>query len=449
MSDETLSFQRTIPIRHRVNVFVAGGGPAGIAAAVAASRQGQRVFLAEAQAAFGGMGTTGGLPMFCGMTDHINFLAGGIGREIYDRLWAANGMAYTMPRDITLEGVFFKVEVLKRVYDQLILDSGIEFSLMTKVIEVETDGERVTAAICEGKSGIFAVVADMFIDCTGDADLCARGGAPFAQGDAEGHVQAGTLCSVWANIDWDAANSANHGVWRQEEYLPRAFADGVFSVEDAHLPGMIPVAPHVGYGNIGHTFGLDGADERSLTTALIHARKSLLEYERFYKEYLTGYEQMELVGTAAVLGIRETRRIIGDYVLKLDDFQQRASFADEIGRFAYGVDLHASTPSPEDYEAFLRDFSSQRMGPGESYGIPYRVLLPQGKRNLLTAGRCVSTDRSMQASMRVMPGCFITGQAAGVAAALAVEGRTSTREININELQARLVRMGGYLPNAS
>jgi len=357
-------------------------------------------------------------------------------------------MAISMPHDVTRPEVFFKGEVLKRVYDQLILESGIEFSLMTRVIEVETDGERVTAAICEGKSGIFAVVADVFIDCTGDADLCARVGAPFAQGDADGHVQAGTLCSVWANIDWEAANRAHHGIWRQQEHLPRAFADGVFSVQDAHLPGMIPVAAHVGYGNIGHAFGVDGTDERSLTAALMDMRKKLLEYERFYKEYLTGYEQMELVSTAAVLGIRETRRIVGDYVLKLDDFRNRASFDDEIGRFAYGVDLHASTPSPEDYQSFLQDYKCLQLAPGESYGIPYRVLLPQGKRNLLTAGRCVSTDRSIQASIRVMPGCFITGQAAGVAAALAVEAGMSTRDISIRELQTRLVKLGAYLPHA-
>ena len=448
MTTQTLNFQRTITIRHHVDVFVAGGGPAGIAAALAAARQGRRVFLAEGQSAFGGMGTTGGLPMFCGMTDHINFLAGGIGREVYDRLWQAGGMATFMPRDIKQADVFFKVEVLKRVYDQLILDAGIEFSLMTKVIDVETEGDHLTAAICEGKRGIFAVVAEMFIDCTGDADLCARAGAPWEQGDADGQVQAGTLCSVWANIDWEAANAASHGIWQQQDQLPRAFADHLFTIEDPHLPGMIPIMPHIGYGNIGHTFGVDGTDERSLTRALMHARKSLPEYERFYKEYLTGYAEMELVGTAAVLGIRETRRIVGDYVLNLEDFKNRAIFADEIGRFAYGVDPHSTTPTREGFERYQRDFTNLQMPPGEQYGIPYRVLLPQGQHNLLTAGRCVSTDRAMQASLRVMPGSFITGQAAGIAAALAIEGSTDTRHISIEELQTRLLQLGAFLPNA-
>jgi hypothetical protein len=449
MPAPSLIVQRTIPIRHAVDIFVAGGGPAGIAAAVAAARQGRRVFLAEGQCCFGGMGTSGGLPMFCGLTDAMNFLAGGVGREVYERLWRAGGMANGTPRDLSRQSVFFKGEVLKRVYDQMMLDAGIEFSLMTNVIDVETDGERITAAICAGKSGLFAVTAELFLDCTGDADLCARAGAPFEKGDAEGHLQAGTLCSVWANIDWEAANAAGHGCWQQEAQLPRAFADHLFSVEDPHLPGMIPVAPHVGYGNIGHAFGVDGTDERSLTSALIQARQSLLEYERFYKEYLTGYQQMELVGTASVLGIRESRRIVGDYVLNREDFLRRAVFEDEIGRFAYGVDLHAATPSQKDHDDFLRDFSNLRLAPGESYGIPYRILLPRGLQNLLTAGRCVSTDRAMQASLRVMPGCFITGQAAGVAAALAVEQHTDTRHISLPELQARLLHMGAFLPSAA
>jgi hypothetical protein len=147
------------------------------------------------------------------------------------------------------------------------------------------------------------------------------------------------------------------------------------------------------------------------------------------------------------LGIRETRRIIGDIVLALDHFKKLASFEDEIGRYAYPVDIHPSTPLKDDYEKFLREYTNLRYGKGENYGIPYRCLVPEGLKNVLVAGRCISTDRYMQSSTRVMPCCYITGQAAGVAASLAVENNTDTRGVDISELQLRLKKLGAFLPN--
>lgn len=201
---------------------------------------------------------------------------------------------------------------------------------------------------------------------------------------------------------------------------------------------MWRVGETVGGGNIGHTFEVDGTDEESLPRALQWGRKSLLEYERYYKGYLKGFEAMELVATGSLLGVRETRRIIGDYVLNVNDFNPSSTFDDEIGRYSYPIDIHIARPDKESYDAFHKEFTSMRLGKGESYGIPYRILTPKGLDNALVAGRCVSTDRSMQASIRVMPGCYITGQAAGVAAAMAARAGTSTRHINVRDLQGRL-----------
>jgi hypothetical protein len=210
---------------------------------------------------------------------------------------------------------------------------------------------------------------------------------------------------------------------------------------------MFCIGTHTGGGNIGHVFDLDGTDERSLTRGLIAARKSLLEYQRYYQKYLPGFEQMELVATAAQLGVRETRRIQGDYVLSLADFKARATFPDEIGRYSYAVDIHAAQPDLASYQRYAKDLHELRYGKGESYGIPYRSLVPQKLRNVLVAGRSISTDRYVQSSIRVMPGCFLTGQAVGVAAAMAAKGDGQARHVPVAELQRRLKAMGAYLPN--
>ena len=436
--DKSVVVRRTLPVRHEVDVFVAGGGPAGCAAAVAAARQGQIVFLAEGHSCLGGMGTAGMVPAFMQFSDGVNFLADGIGREILENLRAIGGAGPDNAYGIHAES-------LKRVYDDLLENAKVEFSLHSTVIDVETHGDQVTAAILAGKSGLFAVKAGVYVDGTGDGDICAWAGAPFEKGDEEGTMMPGTLCSLWASVDWQTVRGS--GADRRE--LKQAIDDGIFTIPDVHLPGMWRVGETLGGGNIGHTFGVDSTDERSLTKALVWGRKLVLEFERYYKQYLKGYEKMELVGTGSLLGIRESRRIIGDHILCLEDFQKRAVFEDEIGRYCYPIDIHPSKPgSNEAYKEFEKLFRDMRYAKGESYGIPYRVLTPKGLSNVLVAGRCVSTDRYLQGSIRVMPGCYITGQAAGVAAAIAVERKCDTRGVAVGELQQRLKKMGAYLPNA-
>ncbi len=431
-------FQRRVPVRHQVDVFVAGGGPAGVAAAVAAARQGASVFLAERNTCLGGMGTAGMLPVFMRFTDGVHMLAGGLGAEIHGRLKAGDGTGPDFDRTI-------RAEVLKRVYDDLLLEAKVPFQFQTDFIAVESDAGKVSSAVLAGKSGLFAVKARVFLDCTGDGDLAAWAGAPFEKGDEHGSLMPGTLCSLWTDVDWEAVY--RDGRQRDDSRLEDAFRDKVFTLQDRHLPGMYRVGRHTGGGNIGHVFGLDGADERSITQALLNARKSLLEYERYYKKYLKGFEQMELVATAAQLGVRESRRIVGDYVLDLNDYKSRAVFADEIGRYNYPVDIHSAKPDLAGHKRFLKEFRTLKCGKGESYGIPYRSLVPRKLTNVLVAGRCISTDRYVQSSIRVMPGCFITGQAIGVAAAIASEQDCDTRSVPVPELQRRLKSMGAYLPN--
>jgi len=446
-------FQRTIPVRHEVDIFIAGGGPSGVAAALAARRQGATVFLVEGQSFFGGMGTAGLVPSFSKFSDGINFLAGGVGRKIYERCRDTGvfGPDYNPDRKYRLHGNPIHAEALKRVYDNLMSESGADFTFQTRLLAVNADNGSVLCAVCHAKSGLFAVKAHVYVDCTGDGDLATSAGADFNKGDKLANLQAGTLCSIWSGIDWQRARKTGmYGKWPlgQSNKLQQAIDDGIFTVKDPHMPGIWLNGRTQGGGNIGHAFGVDGTDERSITKALLQERKKLLEYQRFYKKYNSGFENIELAATGSLLGIRETRRIIGDYVMTFEDYLNRANFSDEIGRYNNEVDIHASSADPKEREKVKKLFDSSSYKHGESYGIPYRALTPKGLDNVLVAGRCISTDRYVHGSIRVMPGCMITGQAAGAAAALAAAKKTTTRGINVKELQKRLKDMGAYLPNA-
>lgn len=193
---------------------------------------------------------------------------------------------------------------------------------------------------------------------------------------------------------------------------------------------------------------MDGTDEDSVTRALLHCRKSMREYKNYYNKYLPGFENAKVAATGSAMGIRETRRFVGDYVLNIDDYMKRAVFDDEIGRYAYPIDIHPSGFKGGELEKHRMEFDRlYKYAKGESYGIPYRILTPKGFSNLYVAGRCASMDRLVHGSLRVMPGCFIMGQAAGIGASIAAASKASVHEIDTRELQKKLIKFGAYLPN--
>ena len=436
-----VSFLRELPVRYNVDVFVAGGGPAGMAAAVTARNQGASVFLAEAHSCLGGMGTAARVPVFMQFGDGVHFLAAGFGQQVLTRL---------KQETIASQCEGIDTEALKRVYDAMLLESGVQFSFCTTLSAVQAERGHVAYVVCSAPSGLFAVRAKIYVDATGNGDLAAWAGAAFEKGNEQGQLMPGSLCSVWSDVDWDAW-LAHRPAGPQPDgcMLEKAFADGVFTVRDEHLSGMFRIGEHLAGGNIGHTFGVDGTDELSLTKALVEGRRSMKEYQRYYSQYLKGFEKVQLVSTGSLLGVRETRRIQGDYVLSLDDYKRRAVFPDEIGRYAYAIDNHPLRPGKDTYAQHRQEFDTTlRYARGESYGIPYRILTPRGLDNVFVAGRCVSVDRMVHGSLRVMPGCFITGQAAGVAAAMAAAKDSSPHQVDVHELQSRLKKIGAYVPNA-
>lgn len=429
------SYQKEIPVNYEVDVFVGGGGPAGVTAAVAAARAGSSVLIAENTGCFGGMGTSGLVPAYMQITDGVNLLCAGLGKEIIDRLYQDKTGKYCRKMGINKEA-------LKRVYDEMIIQEGIRYQLMTRIVDVKARGGKVAYVVLASKEGLYAVKAKVYIDCTGDGDLCAMAGASWQEGDEDGVTMPTTLCSYWTNIDWEKAAQIDQSV-----YLEQAFEDKIFDQEDRHLPGIWQVGPHEGGGNCGHAYGVDALDTGQVSRALVHQRRIMPQYEVYYRKYVPGFQNAFLAGTADVLGIRASRRIEGEYVLSVEDYEKRAVFEDEIGRYAYPIDIHPPMGA-ENFRKFAEEYNQKfRYQEGESYGIPYRILTPRGFDNLLVAGRCVSCDHYVQASIRVMPGCYILGEAAGTAAHLAASGGCSTREIPVKQLQKMLVGQGGFLPN--
>mgnify|MGYP004527291963 CR=1 FL=1 len=430
--EDSMIFSKTIKVRSAVDVLVAGGGPAGVAAATVCARQGKKVFLVEESGSFGGLGTVGMVPELMNFDDGENFLAGGIGKEISDALFG----------EITLNRSSFVVDTerLKRLYDELVISSGAKFSFFTKVIGVEkSTDDTIEYAILSAPSGMFAVKASVFIDCTGSGELCAMADAEFEIGNENGLTMPGTLCSLWGDIDFHKTPL------RDDCKLKEAIEDGIITVNDRLLPGIKRIYGSIGGGNVGHCFNINPIDENSLTQAIIEARKNLKEYERYYKEYLTGYENMFLCATSNMLGIRESRRIIGDSKLIEKHYYEKSSFEDEIGRYSYLIDIHIEKPDDAGYDKFLQ-LISMAHGKGDSYGIPYGALIPKKLRNVLVAGKCISADRKMQASVRVIPCCYITGQAAGVAAALACDFKGDVRGFDVSVLRSVLKKNGAFLP---
>jgi len=429
----TVSYAKEIEIRREVDVFVGGGGPAGAIAAVAAAREGSSVFLAEGACCFGGMGTIGMVPVFMQASDGVNLLCAGLGKEIMDRAYDCGDGSHSY--------MAIDKEALKRAYDEMVTDAGVGYRFMTQIIDVKTNGPNVEYVVLSGKSGIYAVKAKIYVDCTGDGDICAFAGARYDKGDESGVIMPSTLCSLWNGINWTETGES-----RQDSFIELAFEDGVLPVCDRHLPGVFKVGLSTGGGNTGHAYGADGTDESTVTKAMVEQRRLLVAYEKYYKKYVKGFENAKIVSTAELLGTRASRRITGDYVLNLNDFKKRADFDDEIGRYCYPVDIHPAVADKEAYERFEKEFYEEhRYAPGESYGIPYRILTPKGLDNVLVAGRCVSTDNYMQASIRVMPGCYITGQAAGTAAAIAASTVSDIRGVCVRRLQERLRANGAYL----
>ena len=436
----------SLPLDDRWEVVVFGGGPAGCAAATAAARAGAKTLLVERSGSLGGMGTGALVPAWCPFSDKQQFIYSGICREVMERSKAGTPHE---PAD-KLDWLAIDAEHVKRLYDDLVEGAGASIRFETLLVGcLPGEDGRVRAAVLASKAGLSAIAAKVFIDATGDADLAARAGARCEKGEAgSGELQPATHCFVLANVDSYAFQHGGHLRYGKDPAIDRILASGKWPrIADRHCCNNLVGPGAVGF-NAGHLWKVDATDPESMSKALIEGRRMAKDYRDACAEaFPAAFANAWLASTGTLLGVRETRRVIGDYLLTAEDYLARRTFADEICRNAYFIDVHMSkiesvaARTDSDWE-----HRTKRYAPGESHGIPYRCLTPAGLRNLLVAGRCISTDRTVNGSVRVMPVCLSTGEAAGIAAAQAAAGGADVHAVDVQAVRTRLRAGGAYLP---
>lgn len=321
-------------------------------------------------------------------------------------------------------------EDLKRVYDDMVTESGAEVLFQSSVCSAETENRRIKRIYVAGKGGLKVYRAKVFIDCTGDGDLAAFSGVPFEIGQ-DGEVQSSSLCFAIGNVHTDKINikinsNFDDGIW------PKIISDGKYPLITRHfIPVMFGDTLIV---NGGHLYIENPTDSEEISKAYILGRKTAEQYITALKEYLPeAFGDSYLVETAPLIGVRESRRIKGKYTVTVDDYVNRRNFDDEIARNSYWLDCHSAANNKNSTEIKIDNTYKK----GDSHGIPFRCLIPENIRNLLVAGRCISVERTVLSSTRVMPNCLATGEAAGIGAALAV--KTNTDACDINGAQVRKI----------
>ncbi len=416
------------------DVLVAGGGPSGFCAAVEAARSGAKVLLVEATGMLGGMATAGLVPGWCGFHDGEKFIHRGLAKEILDGLRLYAGKS---PSDDIKDQGSIDPEAMKIIMDRIATDSGLDLLFFTTLVGVElAKGGIVKEAIIANKDGLSVVKAKLFIDCTGDADLCHFAGAKTVKGDKDGDMQPVSLCMVMGGTSKEGA---------PDNFRQLIIDDPEFPLikDDFFYPGFRM--------NSGHLWGVDGSDARSVTKAMIDGRLEAKQFRDAFRKHLPASGTAELIQTATLLGVRETRRIVGEYVLCFEDFHARRRFEDDISFNSFFIDIHPSWANRlrerKGEWNWAKEKIDSRYLKGEFHGIPYRSLLPQGLKNVIVAGRSVSSDREVQSAIRVMPPCMTMGQAAGAAAALLVkQGADDFRKVDTDALRAKLRSEGAFLP---
>ena len=438
---------RQTPVYGDFDVLVVGGGPAGLAAAVAAARHGARTLLVERYGFLGGMGTAGGVTNFAGLYGRrdgvMQQLVHGVAAELLQRIDALGGL--NAPQD-GLQGRIrvrsYDVAAYKCAADGLVLDAGVQLLLHAWAAGVVMEpgpgttagAPRLAAVLVETKSGRRAVRAQQVIDCTGDADIAHLAGVPYTLGDGQGDMLYPSTMFRIGNVDAPRAQAAIGEFKAIDGLMAQAAARYDFPRAGAILrPQRNAREWRANVTQLRNDQGraVDATDARQLSAAEVEGRRQIVQYMRFLRAEVPGFEQAEISEIAAQVGVRETRRVHCQHMLTGDEVLGGALFADSIGLNAWPVEKHVAGGVEW---AFPHD-------PGHSFNqLPFRMLVPPRVDNLLVAGRCAGMEHLGQSAARASGACFVMGQAAGTAAALRCQGRFS-----VQRLQQELLADGAVL----
>jgi hypothetical protein len=440
--------RRNTPVLGTFDVVVLGGGPAGIAAATSAARAGGRTLLIESYGFLGGMGTAAGVTNFCGLHanvfGNIEQVVHGVADDLLARMRALGGL--NEPHRVfgdRIAAQAYDNAAFKIAADELVLGSGAEILFHALAVGVVMDTERqIQAVLIETKSGRQAVLGRIFIDCSGDGDLAAHAGAAFEKGvDGQSMMYPSTMFRV-NGVDPVRAADTPRTIGALME---QAMAGGRRFARKGPIvrPQKNPAEWRVNVTQLANDDGspVDGTNALQLSAAEIQGRRQIVDFYGFLRESVPGFEQAYLLEIAPQVGVRETRRVLGDYQLSEDDVLQCASFDDTIGVNGWMIEEHVAGNVALKWQ----DIPNCR---GYNH-LPWRMLLVRDMDNLLVAGRCASMTHMGQSAARVSGACFVMGQAAGSAAAMACDAHIAPRALDVRRLQDRLRADGAWLGDAS
>ena len=422
-------------IADRYDVVVVGAGSAGSSAAINAARAGASTLLVDRLAFMGGTSTAVLDTFYAFYTpgESPRRVVGGLGWEIVERL-KEEEVCFERPNTYgSGTGVTYDQETLKVVWEHAAQDAGVDILLHTWATSVRLHGTRVDGIRIWNKGGERWISAKVVVDASGDADISAFAGADYEDKHTSGRVQSLSTLFRLANVNvavaswttkqdmWalmrEAATSGNYHLPRLEGSWHRTPFAGVVMVHMTRIPNV------------------DATDPVALTAAEIEGRRQVREYHRFLRDRVPGFESSVVVGTSPSIGVRESRRVIGDYQLTREDVLTARRFDDEVALCGAPIEDHG--PGGETEWQYV-------LG-GAVYGIPYRTLLPRNIDGLLVAGRCFSSTHDAHASARSMATCMAMGQAAGTAAAMAALGNCLPRDVAATDLRNGLIQKGAIL----